>query len=52
MKKYYVVQEDDTSVEIPREVVGDIITEYLTKTFYWSIGLSCFIIGFLLGVIA
>lgn len=35
--------------KLPDEVKRAIIKEYLQKTYYWSVGLSCFIIGLLIG---
>ncbi len=54
MSKYKFPDPDNEGYEIiiPTEVTKDIIREYLQKTYYWSVGLACFIIGFLIGVIA
>jgi hypothetical protein len=38
-------------IEIPTYVVKDIIIDYLRKTYYWSVAVSTFMIGFLLGII-
>jgi hypothetical protein len=43
---------EDYEIIIPREVVREILDDYLQKTYYWSVSFFCIIIGFLLGVIA
>ena len=40
---------DETKV--PIEIKDKIIKEYLLKSYHWSIGLSMFIIGVLLGIL-
>lgn len=54
MKKYSFPDPDNDVYEIiiPDEIVKDIIINYLQKTFYWSIGTLCLLIGFLIGIIA
>lgn len=53
MTEYKFDDPDNEGYEIivPKEVVKNILTEHYAKTFYWSVGLFSFIIGFLLGVI-
>jgi len=54
MKKYSFPDPDNEGYEIviPHEIVKNIIVNYLQKTFYWSIGILCLLIGFLIGIIA
>ncbi len=54
MKKYSFDDPDYEGyvIEVPDYVIRDIIMEYMRKTYYWSTGILCLIIGFLLGVIA
>lgn len=53
MKEYGFPDPDNDGYEIiiPDNVVKDIVMGYLQKTYYWSLGLSCFIIGLLIGVL-
>lgn len=44
-------ENEGYEIEVPKYVVKDIIIEYLRSTYYWSVGLFCFIIGVLLGVL-
>ena len=37
-------------IELPKYVVLKIQRDYITKTYYWSVGLLSMIIGFLLGI--
>lgn len=41
---------DGYEIEIPADVVRDIILDYLRKTYYWSVGILCFLIGLILGI--
>jgi hypothetical protein len=52
MKEYRFPDTDKEGYEIiiPNNVTKDIIRDYLQKTYYWSIALGSFIIGFLAGV--
>lgn len=54
MKKYYVdhPEKEDYEIEIPKHIVYKINRDHMVKTFYWSVGILCTIIGFLLGVLA
>jgi uncharacterized BrkB/YihY/UPF0761 family membrane protein len=49
MAEYYV---DDEVYEVDREVERAVIKRYLEKRYISVIGLGCFLVGFLLGVIA
>lgn len=53
MKEYTFPDPDNDGYEIiiPTEVVKDITLSYLRTTYYWSISILSFIVGFLLGVI-
>lgn len=53
MKEYRFPDSDNDGYEIviPDYVTRDIIRDYLQKTYYWSIAVGCFLIGFLLGVL-
>lgn len=39
-------------IEIPKELILQIQRDYSRSTYYWSVGILCTVIGFLLGVIA
>jgi hypothetical protein len=39
-------------IEVPKDVVKDIILEYLRKTYYWPVAILSGLVGFLLGIIA
>jgi hypothetical protein len=54
MKSHKFPDPDNDGYEIivPDYVIRDIIIDYLRKTYYWSIAISSFLIGFLLGIIA
>lgn len=39
-------------IEVPKNVVKDIILEYLRKTYYWPVAILSGLVGFLLGIIA
>lgn len=53
MKSYRFDDLDNEGyeIEIPKEVVKDIIIDHLRSTYYWSVGIFCFVIGMLLGVL-
>lgn len=42
----------DNEDYVPDEIKNIIVKEYLIRTYYWAVGFGCFIIGFLLGIIA
>ena len=52
MKEYKFPDPDYEGWEItvPRDVVKDIIITYLQKTYYWAVGVGCFLIGLLVGI--
>lgn len=54
MREYYIdhPSKDGYEILISNDIVKNIIIDYMRTTFYWVVGLSCGIIGFLLGVIA
>jgi hypothetical protein len=52
MKKYYIEDSDGVELELPKELVKEVVRDYLGTTYYWSIGLLACIIGFLLGLLA
>lgn len=52
MKKYYIEDSDGVELELPNILLKEIIRDYLASTYYWSVGILCAIIGFLLGTIA
>lgn len=39
----------DVDFDIPRSIKREIEKDYIQKTFYWFVGLSCFTIGILIG---
>lgn len=53
MKKHKFLDPDNEGYEIiiPDNVVKDIVRDYLQKTYYWSVSILCFIVGFLFGTI-
>jgi hypothetical protein len=53
MKEYSFPDPDNDGYEIiiPKEVVKDIIINYLKTTYYWSVGIFCIIIGILIGAL-
>lgn len=40
----------DVDFNIPRSIRREIERNYIQRTYYWSLGILCFVIGFLLGV--
>jgi hypothetical protein len=53
MKEYKFddLDNDGYEIVIPKEVVKNILIHHYAKTFYWTVGLFSFIVGFLTGVI-
>lgn len=53
MKDYRFTDPDNEGYEIiiPKNVVKDVIIGYLQTTYYWSVAIGCFLIGFLIGVL-
>jgi hypothetical protein len=53
MREYSFPDPDNDGYEIviPKEIIKDIIIDYLKRTYYWSVGIFCVIIGILLGVL-
>lgn len=51
-KTYYMDHptKNDYEIEIPSKVRDEIIIDFLRKTYYWSFGIACIMIGFLLGI--
>lgn len=39
----------DVDFEVPRSVKHKIEKDYIQRTYYWSVAIGCFIIGFLIG---
>jgi hypothetical protein len=37
--------------KVPREVRDKIIKDYLLKSYHWTIGISMFIVGLLIGIL-
>ena len=52
--KYYIDHptKDGYEIEIPSLVRDQIIIDFLMNTYYWTVGIGCLIIGFLVGVLA
>ena len=46
MKEYSFPDPDNEGYEIviPKEIVKDIVIDYLKRTYYWSVGIFCIII--------
>lgn len=51
MKTYLIEQKEGRSIKVPKTIRDKIIKDYLIKSYHWSIGLSAFIIGMLVGVL-
>lgn len=51
-KKYEIDLGDDEFIQVPVLVKNEIIRDHLMKSYHWSIGIGCLIVGFLLGIIA
>jgi ElaB/YqjD/DUF883 family membrane-anchored ribosome-binding protein len=49
VKEY--LDDYDIDFDIPRSVKRQIEKDYIQRTYYWTVGLGCLIIGFLLGVL-
>lgn len=52
MKSYYIEDSDGVDMPIPKGIIKDIIKDHMISTYYWTVGILCGIIGFLLGIIA
>jgi len=52
MKNYKFLDPSDDKYEIivPSEVVKDIILSHMRTTYYWSIGMLCFLLGTFFGI--
>jgi len=50
--KYFIEDPNDyeRTIEIPSKTKQKIVSDYLLKTHYWTVGFMFFIVGFLLGV--
>lgn len=45
-----LLHEDDYPITVPKSVKNEIVRDYLSTTYYWTVGILCFIIGLLTGV--
>lgn len=52
MKEYLIDLGDNENLEVPISIQNKIIQDHMIKSYHWVIGMSAFIIGFLLGIIA
>lgn len=52
MKEYYIDHPDknDYEFKIPKQIVNTIIKDYMSKTYYWTVGILCAMIGFIIGI--
>jgi hypothetical protein len=50
--KYTIALERNKTVEVPKYIEDQIIKDYLSSRYYWVVGTSMLLIGFLLGIIA
>jgi hypothetical protein len=50
--KYKIDLGRNKVIEVPKYIEDKIIKDYLTSRYHWVIGISMFLIGFLLGVVA
>ena len=46
----YVFENGRSTVEVPEHIQKRIVLDYIKSTFYWSVGILSFLIGFILGV--
>lgn len=51
MAKYSVDLGNDKFVTIPVELEKTIVRDHLMKSYHWTLAISAFLIGFLIGVI-
>lgn len=53
MKKYYMDHPDNDKyeIQIPNGLAKQIVIDYLTKTYYWTIAILSGMVGFMLGII-
>lgn len=49
---YKIDLGDDEFVSVPENIRYQIIQDHLIKSYHWVIGISMFIIGMLIGIIA
>lgn len=49
--KYFIEDPNDfkNTIEIPKIIQKNIILNYFKSTYYWTVGILCLIIGFLVG---
>lgn len=52
MKEYLIEDSDGVDMPITKDIVNLIIKDHMLSTYYWTVGILCTIIGFLLGVMA
>lgn len=47
----YVFENGRSTVEVPEHIQKRIVLDYAKSTFYWVVGILCFTIGMLLGIL-
>lgn len=50
--KYEIEINKDRSIEVPVAMQDKIVRDYLMRRYHWVIGLSMFMIGLLIGLLA
>lgn len=46
----YIFENGRSQVEVPEHIQKRIILDYVKGTFYWSVGILSFLVGFILGI--
>ncbi len=50
--KYEIEYGRDKVIEVPESMQDKIVRDYLMRRYHWVIGLSMFIVGLLIGLLA
>jgi hypothetical protein len=50
--KYEIEYGRDKYLEVPESIQDKIVRDYLMRRYHWVIGLSMFIVGLLIGLLA
>lgn len=50
--RYNIELSNGKEVEVPEQLQDKIIKDYLMTRYHWVIGISMFMIGFLIGILA
>ncbi len=52
MRVYTIDVDAKHEIDVPEDIQIKIIRDYLKQSYHWVIGISAFLIGFLLGLLA